>query len=94
MGTGLIGLIGGTANKDEQTIATLDDVPQQAISMSIRQIMKSQAIICTVPDERKAEAVARTINGPVTPNVPASILQQHGNVKMFLDEAAACELRV
>ena len=56
---------------------TFDDVPKQAISMSVRQIMKSRAIICTVPDERKAEAVRNAVEGEVTPQVPASILQRH-----------------
>ena len=53
------------------------DVPRRAISMSIRQIMKSRAIVCSVPDRRKAEAVRAAIEGAVTPLVPASILQQH-----------------
>ena len=46
---------------------TFDDVPKQAISMSVRQIMKSRAIICTVPDERKAEAVQNSVEGEVSP---------------------------
>ena len=66
-----------------------DSVPSQAISMSIRQIMKSAAIICTVPDERKAEAVKNASQGPVTPEVPASILQNHPDCQLFLDTAAA-----
>ncbi len=66
-----------------------DSVPSQAISMSIRQIMKSAAIICTVPDERKAEAVKNATQGPVTPEVPASILQNHPDCQLFLDKAAA-----
>jgi glucosamine-6-phosphate deaminase len=68
---------------------TLDAVPRQAISMSVRQIMKSDAIVCTVPDERKAEAVKNAIQGPVTPEVPASILQEHPDCRLFLDTAAA-----
>jgi glucosamine-6-phosphate deaminase len=68
---------------------TLDAVPRQAISMSIRQIMKSQAIICTAPDERKARAVRGTVDGPVTPEVPASILQQHPAATLYLDRASA-----
>jgi glucosamine-6-phosphate deaminase len=72
---------------------TLDDVPKQAISMSVRQIMKSQLIVCTVPDERKAEAVRNAVEGPVTPAVPSSILQQHANVRLFLDKPAASKLR-
>jgi len=68
---------------------TFDDVPKQAISMSIRQIMKSTAIICTVPDARKAEAVGNAVAGEVTPKVPASILQRHKQCTLFLDEPAA-----
>ena len=67
----------------------LDSVPRQAISMSVRQIMKSDAIVCTVPDERKAEAVKNATQGPVTPEVPASILQEHPDCRLFLDTAAA-----
>jgi glucosamine-6-phosphate deaminase len=68
---------------------TLADVPKQAISMSVKQIMKSKAIVCTVPDQRKAEAVRNSTAGPVTNKVPASILQQHGDTTLFLDKAAA-----
>lgn len=71
---------------------TLDDVPTQAISMSIRQIMKSAAIVCSVPDDRKAQAVRAAVEGPVTPNLPASILQRHANTTLLLDEAAAVQL--
>lgn len=71
---------------------TLDDVPKQAISMSVKQIMASQLIVCTVPDERKAEAVKTTIEGPVTNQAPASILQQHNNTTVYLDEPAASKL--
>ena len=71
---------------------TLDDVPRQAISMSIQQILKSGVIICSVPDERKAEAVANSVEGPVSPEVPASILQHHANVVLYLDPPAASRL--
>ena len=66
-----------------------ESVPTQAISMSIQQIMKSRTIICTVPDERKAQAVKNALQGPVTPAVPSSILQTHPDCFMFLDAAAA-----
>jgi glucosamine-6-phosphate deaminase len=72
---------------------TFNDVPKQAISMAIRQILKSAAIVCTVPDSRKAAAVKGAVEGPVTPDLPASILQQHGNAHLFLDEPAASQLR-
>jgi glucosamine-6-phosphate deaminase len=67
----------------------LESVPTQAISMTIRQIMRSRQIICTVPDLRKAHAVRCSLQGPVTPNCPASILQQHPDCQVYLDEAAA-----
>jgi len=68
---------------------TFDDVPKQAISMSVRQIMKSRAIICTVPDERKAEAVRNSVECQVAPQVPASILQRHERCTLYLDKPAA-----
>lgn len=73
----------------EGWFAKLEDVPKRAISMGIRQIMKSACIIASVPDQRKAEAVKQTLEGEVTNMCPASILQRHTNCKIFLDEAAA-----
>ena len=67
----------------------LDEVPTQAISMSIRQIMKAQTIVCTVPDERKAEAVRNCLHGEITPTHPASILQTHPDCSVFLDTGSA-----
>lgn len=71
---------------------SLEDVPRKAISMSIQQIMKSDTIVCTVPDARKAEAVRNTLEGPVTPEVPASILQEHPDCYLFLDTDSASKL--
>jgi glucosamine-6-phosphate deaminase len=71
---------------------TLEQVPRRAISMSIRQIMKSACLIVSVPEKRKAEAVKNALEGPVTPTCPASILQQHSNCKVFMDEQAASQL--
>jgi glucosamine-6-phosphate deaminase len=68
---------------------TFDDVPKQAISMSIRQIMKSRCIVASVPDQRKAEAVRVSVKGPVSPHAPASILQQHPDCTLYLDPASA-----
>ena len=61
--------------------------------MSIRQIMKSAKIICSVPDERKAEAVKNCLNGKVSNLYPASILQQHPDCEVFLDVNAASLLQ-
>lgn len=72
---------------------TLDDVPTRAISISVRQILAAREIICVVPDARKAEAVRGALEGPVTPQVPASILQTHPNVTVYLDTQSAALLR-
>lgn len=72
---------------------TFADVPQQAISMSIRQIMKSRLLVVSVPDARKADAVRHAVEGPVSPQYPASILQQHPACRLFLDEASAAGLK-
>jgi len=68
---------------------SLEKVPAHAISMSVQQIMRSSSIICTVPDERKAEAVKAAVEGAGSPQVPASILQEHPDVSLLLDSAAA-----
>ena len=68
---------------------TLQEVPTRAISMSIPQIMKSKAIICSVPDERKAKAVRAALEGEVTEQVPASILQKHENCYVFVDKLSS-----
>src|SRR5438128_4686910 len=70
----------------------LEDVPARAISMSIRQILKTSEILCVVPDARKAQAVHDCLEGPVTPQHPASILQRHPRTTIYLDELAAALL--
>jgi glucosamine-6-phosphate deaminase len=73
----------------EGWFASIEEVPCKAISMSIRQIMKSKKIICSVPDNRKALAVMNSLDGPVSNLAPASILQQHGNCSFYLDKDSA-----
>lgn len=68
---------------------SLDEVPRRAISMSVRQILMSRHLVVTVPDARKAVAVRDSLLGPVTPEVPASILREHPECTLFLDAAAA-----
>lgn len=77
----------------EGWFATFEDVPKRAISMSINQIMKSKAIICSVPDGRKADAVKKTVESPVTPMVPSSILKEHDTVMLYLDKDSAALLK-
>ncbi len=71
---------------------TLDEVPTQAISMSIQQIMKSKCLILSVPDTRKAEAVKNTLARAVSPEYPASIVRTHTDCHLYLDRQAAALL--
>lgn len=73
----------------EGWFASLDEVPRQAISMSIRQIMLSRHVIAAVPDGRKAKAVRACLRGAVSPLAPASILQECADAAIFLDEESA-----
>jgi glucosamine-6-phosphate deaminase len=68
---------------------TMNDVPKQAISMSIKQIMKSAHIVCSVPDARKAQAVTDCLTKPVSNLYPASILQNHAHCDLYLDASSA-----
>ncbi len=68
---------------------TIDDVPKQAISMSVKQIMKSEIILCTVPDRRKAEAVHICMDKEISPQYPASILRDHKECYLILDKDSA-----
>lgn len=72
---------------------TLNDVPTHAVSMSVRQIMKSNVIINTVPDERKAPAVKGALEGEISNLCPASILQTHKACYTFLDKGSAMLLK-
>jgi len=74
---------------NEGWFATLEDVPAQAISMSVKQIMKSVHIVCSVPDVRKAQAVKDSLEQEVSNIFPASILQLHPDCTFFLDKESA-----
>lgn len=78
----------------EGWFSTLTEIPRQAISMSIRQILKSHCLIVTVPDQRKAAAVKATVEGKVSPMCPASILQTHPDCTLFLDTESASLLEI
>ena len=71
---------------------TFADVPKQAITMSINQIVKSKHIICSVPDSRKAMAVKNSLEQAVSDLYPASILQLHPACSFYLDQASAALL--
>ena len=71
----------------------INEVPRQAISMSIRQILKSRCVICVVPDARKARAVRDCLGSEVSPLHPASVLQRHEGATVYLDRESASLLK-
>jgi glucosamine-6-phosphate deaminase len=76
----------------EGWFGSIEEVPAQAITMSVRQILKSAEIIAVVPDARKAEAVKACVEGPISPMAPASVLQTHPKTTLFLDYDSASML--
>ncbi|WP_077624753.1 glucosamine-6-phosphate deaminase [Sediminibacillus massiliensis] len=86
--THVVELAQSTRKANARFFDSLEEVPEQAITMGIETIMASREIILLVSGERKAEALDRLLNGPVTEDFPASILQTHPNVKIIADRAA------
>jgi glucosamine-6-phosphate deaminase len=76
----------------EGWFANISEVPRQAISMSVRQILQAREIIAVVPDARKAHAVKLSVEGEITPMAPASILRTHPAATLYLDRESASEL--
>jgi len=76
----------------EAWFADISQVPTRAISMSVRQILKSKEILAVVPDSRKAQAVKACFEGEVSPMLPASILRNHPNTTIYLDKNSAALL--
>jgi glucosamine-6-phosphate deaminase len=72
---------------------SLDDVPHQAVSMSVRQILKSEVILAVVPDARKAQAVRDCLEGEMSPLHPASALRNHSHTTLYLDYDSAALLK-
>lgn len=77
-----------TIEANKRFFASADEVPRQAYTMGIGTIMQAKQILVVVSGEDKAQIVAKAFFGPVTPEVPASILQLHRNVTIVADEAA------
>ncbi len=73
----------------EGWFAHISEVPRQAISMSVRQILKAKEIVCVVPDVRKAQAVKLCVEGEISPMAPASILRTHAAATVYLDRGSA-----
>lgn len=72
---------------------SIEDVPKQAVTISIPALLEAKEIICVVPDRRKARAVASAFERPISPRVPASALRMHPNATIYLDREAASLLR-
>ncbi len=70
----------------------LESVPKQAISMSVRQVLKAGEILAVVPGPRKAEAIRKCLEGPIAPLAPASILRTHAHATVYLDKESAALL--
>ena len=87
-GTHCIDLQPSTIDANKRFFASIDDVPKQAYTMGIKSIMSAKKILVVVSGEDKAEIVKTAFFGPVTPQVPASILQFHADVRLVADEAA------
>jgi glucosamine-6-phosphate deaminase len=73
----------------EGWFADTSQVPEQAISMSVRQILKAKELIVVVPDKRKAQAVKACLEGEISPMAPASVLRTHHNTTVYLDTSSA-----
>lgn len=70
----------------EEWFADISQVPGQAISMSVKQILKAKKLIVVVPDTRKAKAVRACFEGAISPLAPASVLRTHSDATVYLDE--------
>ncbi len=92
MDTHIVELTESTIKANARFFASMDEVPRKAMTMGIRSIMKAKKILVVVAGADKAEAVYKSFAGPVTPQVPASILQLHADVTVVGDKAAMSKL--
>ncbi|MER0123488.1 glucosamine-6-phosphate deaminase [Streptococcus sp. ZJ93] len=91
--TRVVDLTPSTIEANSRFFEKAEDVPTQAISMGIASIMSAKTVVLMAYGESKAEAVYQMIQGPVTEDVPASVLQNHANVYVIVDEEAASRLK-
>ena len=92
--THCVDLTESTIEANKRFFASADDVPKQAYTMGIKTIMQAKKILIVVNGENKADIVERAFFGPVTPEVPASILQLHNDVSLVGDEAALAKIGI
>lgn len=91
-GTHCIDLTPSTIDANKRFFESEDDVPRQALTMGIRNIMMAKKIVVVVSGEDKAEALKEAVYGPITPQLPGSILQLHPDVIIIADEAALSKM--
>ena len=87
--THLVKLTEDTIEANKRFFDSMDDVPKTAITMGIKTILSAKKIILLASGEAKADAIAKTIKGKITPQVPASVLQLHDDVTLIIDKDAA-----
>ena len=87
-GTHIVTLTESTLEANKRFFASIDDVPKTAISMGTYDIMQAKRILMVASGKAKAEAVKAMLTGPITPQMPASILQFHRNFTLVADEEA------
>ena len=92
--THCVDLTESTIEANKRFFASADDVPKQAYTMGIKTIMQAKKILIVLNGENKADIVERAFFGPVTPEVPASILQLHNDVTLVGDEAALAKIGI
>lgn len=78
----------------EGHFATLDDVPREALTLTCPALMRSENLICCVPEARKVEAVRRSLEGEITPDCPGSLLRTHPHATIYLDRDSAAQLSI
>ena len=91
-GTHVVSLAESTIKDNARLFASQDEVPRKAFTMGIRHIMQAKRILILASGANKAEAVFKMAKGPVTEDVPASVLQLHPDCTLIVDEAAAARL--
>ncbi len=87
--THLVDLTESTIKDNSRMFASIDEVPRQALSMGIKNIMQAKSIIMVASGKNKAEAVRGMVKGEITPDLPASVLQLHPFVTVVCDKDAA-----
>ena len=91
--THCVDLTESTIEANKRFFASADDVPKQAYTMGIGTIMRAKRVLLMVSGEDKAETLAKALCGPITPKVPASVLQLHNDVVVVADEAALSAMK-